>query len=270
MKIQLFRFVCISVVSSGLLAYSSTALAEKPKRIEDNSFLIEEAYNQEDGVVQYIQSYQYSKKTREWLYTFTHEMPFPNQTHQLSYAVPITRVRGDSSNTDFGDIAVNYRYQLIRNDALALAPRISVILPTGDYKKGLGNGAVGYQVNIPLSVDLADKWVSHWNAGATYTPNARGVTGAKADSRGYNYGASVVYLQSENLNFLVEFVRNSAQSVQPDGSKSWDKSSFINPGFRYAKDYQSGLQVVSGVSFPIGVGPSKKDNGIFLYLSFEK
>ena len=270
MKILPSFFVSLSLLSSCLLAFSSYAAEEKPKRIEDNSFLIEEAYNQETGVVQYIQSYQYSNKTKEWLYTFTHEMPFPNQTHQLSYAVPITRVRGDSSNTDFGDIAVNYRYQLIRNDALALAPRISVILPTGDYKKGLGNGAVGYQVNIPLSVDLADKWVSHWNAGATYTPNARGVTGAKADSRGYNYGASVVYLQSENLNFLVEFVRNSAQSVQPDGSKSWDKSSFINPGFRYAKDYQSGLQVVSGVSFPIGVGPSKKDNGIFLYLSFEK
>lgn len=270
MKIQFSRYVCISVASSALLAFASSALAEKPKRIEDNSFLIEEAYNQEDGVIQYIQSYQYSKRTREWLYTFTHEMPFPNQTHQLSYAVPIARVRGDNSNAGFGDIAINYRYQLIRNDALALAPRISVILPTGDYKKSLGNGAVGYQIGIPLSVDLADKWVSHWNAGATWTPNARGVTGVKADSRGYNYGASVVYLQSENLNFLVEYVRNAAQSVQSDGSKSWDKSSFINPGFRYAKNYQSGLQVVSGVSFPIGVGPSRKDNGIFLYLSFEK
>lgn len=270
MKILSSFFVSLSLLSSCLLAFSSYAAAEKPKRIEDNSFLIEEAYNQEDGVNQFIQSYQYSKKTKEWLYTFTHEMPFPNQTHQLSYAIPIARVRGNNYGTGLSDIALNYRYQLIRNDALALAPRISVILPTGDYKKGLGNGATGYQVNIPLSVDLSEKWVSHWNAGATYTPNARGTSGVQADARGYNYGASVVYLQSETLNFLVEFVRNSSQSVQADGSKSWDNSSFINPGFRFAKNYQSGWQVVSGVSFPIGVGPSKKDNGIFLYLSFEK
>lgn len=57
-------------------------------------------------------------------------------------------------------------------------------LPTGQYKKGLGNGATGYQVNIPLSVDLADKWVSHWNAGATYTPKAREASGVRADIRG--------------------------------------------------------------------------------------
>lgn len=259
-----------ALVASCLLALSSNALADEAKRIEDNSFLIEEAYNQEEGVIQYIQTYQYSKKTKEWLYTFTNEIPIPNQTHQFSYTVPIARVDSGRFQSGVSDVAINYRYQLIKNDDFALSPRFSVILPTGDYKKGLGNGATGYQVNIPLSIDLAEKWVSHWNAGATYTPNAREASGARADVRGYNYGASVVYLQSETLNFLLEVVRNGAQSVQPNGSKDWEKTAFINPGFRYAKNYASGWQVVSGMSFPVGVGPSRRDNGILLYLSFEK
>jgi len=271
MRIQSLRLASIALLAPCLLLTSLDSSAEEKKRIEDNSFLIEEAYNQEDGVFQYIQSYQYSKKTNEWLYTFTHEMPLPNLYHQFSYTVPIARVSGDPAfQTGVGDIGINYRYQLVKTDEWALAPRFSVILPTGKYREGLGNGATGYQVNIPLSVELADNWVSHWNAGATYTPNAREASGIQADIRGTNVGASVVYLQSETLNFLVEYVKTENQAIQSDGSLVWEKSEFINPGFRFAKNYASGWQVVTGVSFPIGIGSSKNDNGIFLYLSFEK
>jgi hypothetical protein len=271
MKIHPRRFASIALITTGLFAVSWNASAEETKRIEDNSFLLEEAYNQEEGVIQYIQSYQYSKKTKNWNYTFTNEIPVPNQAHQFSYTVPLARVGDDPTfQSGLGDIALNYRYQLIKNDDMALSPRFSVILPTGQYKKGLGNGATGYQVNIPLSVDLADKWVSHWNVGATYTPKAREASGVRADIRGTNHGASLVYLYSETLNFLVEYVRNENQAVQADGSKTWEKSAFLNPGLRYATNYASGWQMVSGVSFPIGVGPSRKDNGILFYLSFEK
>lgn len=271
MKSQSMRFVNIALLALGLSIASLNASAEEKKRIEDNSFLIEEAYNQEEGVIQYIQTYQYSQKTKEWLYTFTNEFPLPNQNHQFSYTVPVARVGGDPNfQTGLGDIGINYRYQLVKNDDWALAPRFTVILPTGNYREGLGNGATGYQVNVPLSVDLADRWVSHWNAGATYTPNAREASGIQADIRGINIGASVVYLHSETLNFLVEYVKSENQAIQSDGSLVWEKSEFINPGFRYAKNYTSGWQMVTGVSFPIGVGPSKNDNGIFLYLSFEK
>ena len=270
MKINYSRFAGIVLIVPCLLS-SLNVSAEEAKRIEDNSFLLEEAYNQEEGVIQYIQSYQYSKKTKKWLYTFTNEIPLPNQTHQFSYTVPLARVGVDPTfQSGLGDVGINYRYQLVKTDDVAVSPRLSVILPTGQYKKGLGNGATGYQINIPLSVDLADKWVSHWNAGTTFTPNAREASGVRADIRGNNHGASLVYLHSENLNFLVEYVRNENQTVQPDGSKAWEKSSFLNPGLRYAKNYESGWQMVSGVSFPIGVGPSRKDNGILFYLSFEK
>lgn len=43
----------------------------------------------------------------------------------------------------------------------------------------------------------------------------------------------------------------------------------INPGIRFAIDFESGLQIVPGLSFPLGVGPSAGEYGVFLYLSFE-
>src|SRR4051812_23844073 len=91
------------------------ALAEP---IEDNSFLIEEAYNQDPGVVQFINLYQYSEASKEWMYSFTNEFPAPDETHQLSYTVPFTK-RGSESG--IGDIALNYRYQLLHKADLAMA-----------------------------------------------------------------------------------------------------------------------------------------------------
>jgi hypothetical protein len=48
-----------------------------------------------------------------------------------------------------------------------------------------------------------------------------------------------------------------------------EKSFFINPGMRFAVNCKSGLQIVPGICFPIGVGPSKGEYGVLLYLSFE-
>lgn len=262
-KLVLICFTVTVLLSFGL------AHSEESKKIQDNSFLIEEAYNQEDGVVQHIQAFQYLKKSKSWMYTFTQEWPVPKQTHQFSYTIPVAHLHEDGSSTGFGDIALNYRYQLVMKEHVAVAPRLSLILPTGSYKKGLGNGALGYQTNIPLSIELSDKWVTHWNAGATYTPRAKAATGARADIFGYNVGASIIYLLSENFNLMTEASWSTTQAVQDDGSKKWDKSFFVNPGMRFAINFKSGLQIVPGISFPIGIGPSHGEYGVLVYLSFE-
>ncbi|MGE5790801.1 MAG: hypothetical protein ACM33C_08005 [Syntrophaceae bacterium] len=48
-----------------------------------------------------------------------------------------------------------------------------------------------------------------------------------------------------------------------------EEAFFINPGLRFAINFQSGLQVVPGISMPIGVGPSEGERGVFVYLSLE-
>src|SRR5437868_13108701 len=84
--------------------------------IQDNSFLIEEAYNQEPGVVQHINSFVRTHPGGAWLYAFTQEWPVPKETHQLSYTVAYQRLGTDSGGTlGLGDLALNYRYQLVGN-----------------------------------------------------------------------------------------------------------------------------------------------------------
>ena len=244
-------------------------LAEEAKKIQDNSFLLEEAYNQEAGVVQHIQSFMYMKKSKDWVYAFTQEWPFPDETHQLSYTIPVVRLTDSSNASGIGDIALNYRYQAILKGKIALAPRLSVILPSGDYKKGHGTGSVGIQTNIPLSVELSDKFVTHWNVGATYTAHGKEPGGGSANTTGYNYGASLIHLATENFNLMLEAAGTTSETIRPDGSKSREKTFFINPGVRFASNYSSGLQIVPGISIPIGIGPSAGKYGILFYLSFE-
>lgn len=251
------------------LALPLQGIAEESKKIQDNSFLLEEAYNQEAGVVQHIQSFMYMKKSKDWVYTFTQEWPVPDETHQLSYTIPMVRLTDPSNASGVGDIALNYRYQAILKDNIALSPRLSVILPTGDYKKGHGTGSVGIQANIPLSVELSEKYVTHWNIGATYTAHSKEPGGTRANTTGFNYGASLIHLATENLNLMLEAAGTRSEMIQPDGSKIGEKTFFINPGVRFARNYSSGLQIVPGISIPIGIGPSAGKYGILFYLSFE-
>ncbi|MGE5790800.1 MAG: transporter [Syntrophaceae bacterium] len=187
--------VCLVAAFAFVLLGHSGVLAEEPKKIRDNSFLIEEAYNQESGVIQHIQTFLYTRdKSRD--YTFTDEWPVCRETHQLSVTVPVSHIDSDGTETGIGDVPLNYRYQAALKDPIALAPRLSLILPTGNDEKGLGDPSLGFQVGIPASIELADKWVTHWNLGATYIPNAKGPNGTRRDLNGFFYGASLIYLLS--------------------------------------------------------------------------
>jgi hypothetical protein len=250
-----------------VLAIPVVAAAEEPAPIADNSFLIEEAYNQEAGVVQHISTFMYVKKTDTWAFSFTEEWPFHDETHQLSYTIPLLDVPG--ANAGLGDVALNYRYQAVATSQVAFSPRLSLLTPTGDYKKGRGAGTVGYQGNLPLSVVLSDKLVTHWNLGATFTPDAREPGGSRANTTAYNYGASLIYLATPRFNLMLEAAGAHLQAVLPGGARSGSDSLIINPGARGAFNFESGLQIVAGLAVPIEVRAEQHTTGVFLYLSFE-
>jgi hypothetical protein len=247
---------------------SASGEAQEVRKIQDNSFLIEEAYNQEVGVVQHIQTFQYMKGD-SWAYSFTQEWPVLTQTHQLSYTIPYLRLEDPDAGTGFGDVLLNYRYQALLQGPVAFAPRVSLVAPTGDYRQGLGSGAWGVQGSLPLSLELSDRWVTHWNLGATYIPRARGTDGSRADTTGVNYGASIVCLVNDHFNLLTEFVGGANEAVGEAGRVERENWFLINPGMRFAIDCDGGLQIVPGLSFPLGIGPSAGEYGVFLYLSFE-
>lgn len=241
-----------------------------PPAIADNSFLLEEAYNQEPGVVQHISAFQLFRGADSWVYTFTQEWPLFGRTHQLSYTVPIQRIQnGSSFATGLGDVAVNYRYQLVGAERLSVAPRLSLLLPTGRFRSDLGAGALGVQVNVPASVVVASNLVTHWNAGGTVTPSAKNAVGDKATKVAYNVAASAVWLARPTFNALVEVVWTRDEAVTGAGRTAASDGLSISPGIRWAHNFSSGLQIVPGIAFPIGVGPSAGDDAVLFYLSFE-
>ena len=257
-----------------LLAELALAQTSSPKApgIQDNSFLVEEAYNQEFGVVQHISSFTYVPETDDWAYSFTQEWPVPGIRHQLSYTLNVLRPGAFSErNPGFGDIVLNYRYQLLGNGQarVAAAPRFSLIVPTGDSTVAHGNGATGYQTNIPMSVVLNRHFVTHWNAGTTFVPHARNSDGHRASIVSYNLGQSVIWQTTPRFNVMLETYFVRGQGIVAPGKTEWSSTLLLNPGIRWAYNFNNGLQIVPGIAMPIGVGPSAGQKGVFLYLSFE-
>ena len=251
----------------------SDASGKASPGIQDNSFLIEEAYNQEFGVVQHIQNFQRYWNSKDWIYTFTQEWPIdPRPRHQFSYTLAALHSGGQpESGGGFGDVILNYRYQVLGNGEarVAFAPRFSVLLPTGDYRLARGAGGAGVQGSLPLSVVMTRKLVTHWNLGATIIPSARNAAGESATTFGYNLGQSFVWLAHPRFNVLLETVFNRSQQVTAPKAAEWTSSLLLSPGIRWAYNFKNGLQIVPGIGVPLGVGPSIGERGVFLYLSFE-
>ena len=270
-----------SFILSSLLVFLSTLLlgqaAEKntsaSSPIQDNSFLLEEAYNQEDGVVQHISTFTQLWNSSDWAYTFTEEWPVPaHWRHQVSFTVGTGHSSAfPGSGAGAEDVLLNYRYQLIGSgeSRLAFAPRLSLILPAGNSSLGRGYGGTGWQTNLPLSVVVHPRVVMHLNLGGTVIPHAQDAVHDRARVYGYNSGVSAVFLVTHRFNVLMESLYTATESVTGPSRTEWSNSMLLSPGVRWALNFRNGLQVVPGIAYPVGVGPSRGQHGVFLYLSFE-
>lgn len=266
-------FVALITVLATLTATTADAQDRPAEAIQDNSFLVEEAYNQEAGVVQHILNITGSvnrlggRDDRTLSLVFTQEWPLLSQRHQLSYTIPYSFADGTgASSNGLEDILLNYRFQLAMETARmpAIAPRISLILPSGNKDKGFGTGEVGYQFNLAASKVVGDRWTVHGNAGATFTPGVNG-----RDLMGYNLGVSAIYAITRNFNAMLEGVANWVAEVDEFGGRERPFTAVVSPGLRYAFNLPENAQVVVGVAVPIGLTAETPDFGIFLYFSFE-
>jgi len=249
--------------------------------IEDNSFLIEEAYNQEPGVVQYIfnATYNNDSRRRGWAFSFTQEWPVFSQDHQFSYTIPSSHSNDGADRIyGIGDILLNYRYQALEEGEVlpAFAPRFSLILPTGNRGRGTGDGVVGYQWNLPFSKKLASRFAMHTNFGLTYLPHVRarlnGSTGPLSRRHSlvsYNVGASGVFALFPRFHLMLEWVGEFEESINEGGKAVREFKPIVSPGFRAAVVNEEKIQVVVGAATPIGLNRKADNHGAFLYLSIE-
>ena len=142
------------------------------KGIQDNSFFVEEAYNQEPGVVQHIINVPafFTSGDKEVSFIFTQEWPVFSQTHQFSYTIPYTFAESDNG---LEDIRLNYRLQALMEGERtpAFAPRFSLVTPTGDASKGFGHNRLGYEINLPFSKIVSNRVTLNFNAGGALFPD---------------------------------------------------------------------------------------------------
>lgn len=271
-----------------------TARAEEARPIDgiaDNSFLIEEAYNQDPGVVQHIFTGLYGEERdndpqrRSWAFGFTQEWPIFSLRHQFSYTIPFSFTREGKDHQDgVEDILLNYRFQALAESERipAFAPRFSLILPSGSRDEGTGSGVVGYQWNLPFSKKVASRFALHANFGLAYLPDTRvpvegedgedNPTGHLSPQRSlvsYNLGASGIFALSSRFHLMLEWVGNFEESLNDEGREEHDFNAVISPGARAAVINQDKLQMVLGVAAPVGLTRPADNYGVFLYLSVE-
>lgn len=222
-----------------LILFNKIFSQEFSKSIEDNSFLIEEAINQEGGIVQHISSFNI--KDNENNFSFTQEWPIFSQTHQFSFTVL------SDLNTQFPQqFGINYRYQLKNsNSNLKIAPRFSIFSDLNNSD----NKYFSYQLNLPTSFRATESIYFHFNSGATIS---------KLSKPEYFLGGSTIWLFNELSNLMLEVLVEKS-----DG----EFNTTINPGFRHAINLGN-LQIVPGLSLPISISSQTKKSILF-YLSFE-
>jgi hypothetical protein len=278
--------ILLAVWPAGLAAEDEpTAMAVLPVKqarwpslrsgpLQDNSFLIEEAYNQEPGVVQHINSVLYDRTSGGWLANFTQEWPLGGQRHQLSYSVPFSWL-GEGGRGP-GDVLLNYRYQLSTEQGRrpAVAPRLSLIFPSGDFRQGLETGSAGIQANLPVSKQLSERLAAHFNLGTTILPRVRGGDLARRQQLSlWNAGGSLIWLPARGVNFLGELVAFREGEVgAPDSGAhgaSYRNRAIFSPGIRVGRNCAGGVQAVWGIAFPVELAGNRGATGVFLYFSIE-
>ena len=256
-------------------------LADEPlaKGIQDNSFFVEEAYNQEPGVVQHIINVPafFTSGDKEVSFIFTQEWPIFSQTHQFSYAIPYTFTESENG---FRDIFLNYRLQALMEGERtpAFAPRFSLITPTGDASKDFGHDRLGYEINLPFSKIVSERVTLNFNAGVFLFPDVN-----DRDLWNYNLGGSAIYAVTRDFNLMLEAVAvweedvaDPAESLAAppttnDPARRTDRTvtALLSPGARYAFNLPNDLQIVVGAALPIGLTSDSPDWGLFFYCSFE-
>jgi DtxR family Mn-dependent transcriptional regulator len=265
-------------VCSRTAAQTSPASAEptgssRPFEISDNSFFVEEAFNQEPRVVQSILGAVFLQDSG-WGLTFTQEWPAPSVRNQLSYTIPFAGVDGHDG---LGDVALNYRYQLLEETGgrPAVAPRLTLVCPTGSTRKGLGVGAWGLQTNVPVSKQFDDFYV-HANAGLTWYPSVdSGTVPSTSLVRAGNVAlvspfvaGSVIYRLRPMLNLMGESVFTWQDQVTAPGLSGRTLVRVLSPGVRGGWN-RGNAQIIVGAAVPFTWTNDSTDIGLFTYLSFE-
>jgi DtxR family transcriptional regulator, Mn-dependent transcriptional regulator len=272
--VQAVRAIVLSLLLGGVVSAQPPAPAaagsSRPFEIMDNSFLVEEAFNQERGIFQNI--FGAARNGGEWAASFTQEWPAPSMKHQLSYTIPFGTIGGAKG---IGDIFLNYRYQLFTEapGRPAFSPRVSLILPTGDDVEGFGDGSLGLQVNLPFSKQHQDLYF-HWNGGFILLPGVGSgrfqpiVAVDDVTLITPHLSGSAIWRVRPMFNLMLENVLEWPHELVGPGVAERSTAFTLSPGARGGWNIGD-HQLILGAAIPITWTEGTSDAGAFFYFSYE-
>ena len=248
------------------------AQGEYPEPISGNTFLIEEAFNQDARVVQHILKFSFTRPSDENLIFFAQEWPLFSHDHQIGFSFSYFWLKKDENPYFlFGTLTLDYRYQLLDDgNWAAMAPRISLVVP---HRKNYPYGNIGYQLNMPVSKRVHDKWIVHVNAGVMLQPKVDVNLPEKKNIYSYHAGAGLFWLLHPKFNITLEWLSEFRDEY--DWDEDWDEEikknksiHWINPGVRFA--FRVGpVEFVPGFCVPLQVHGKKKPKTAYLSVSME-
>jgi hypothetical protein len=248
----------LGMPAEAVAGQSQAAAGQSPPfEIADNSFLVEEAFNQEAGVFQNI--FNGVRTGQTWAAIFTQEWPVVSQTHQLSYSLSWANNPG----SNFGDVLINYRYQALMEapGVPAFSPRVSLVLPGGEA----GRDSPGVQINLPFSKQTSDIYW-HWNAGITVLPSAEAGTEKVSLESPFFAGSAIARIRPM-LHGMLESVLLFAD--EPTESGTARRTIFtLSPGVRGGWNIGD-HQAIVGLAVPITWSDDETETAALVYFSYE-
>ncbi len=211
--------------------------AGEPLEIEDHNFMLEGGWNRDGTVLQYNTFFFRDAFAIE----LAQEWAARSGKHQLGYTLPIF----SDARAGLGDAMLHYRYQLLggKDSRIALAPRVSVILPTRSAR--FGERSSGLQVSFPLSAAITDRLELHTNAGATWYRDRR--------ERELNLAQSVAFSVTDHLALAADAAYTRCGRAH---------LFIVRPGVQFSFDGPGGVGIAPGIAFPT-------DGGVLVYVALE-
>ncbi len=234
--------------------------------LRDNSFFIEEAFNQEPGKVQ--TKFRFFRVEEDTELLVDQEWPLGSQRHQLSFTLPF-RVDPEEELFRLTDVRLTYSLQAQEEDAVrpAFTPRLTAILPTAREEDEEGQGNPGIELLLPFSKQVGGVYL-HANAG---TVHRFGVDAGRGEERLLFtpfVGGSAVVQVTPALDLLLETRADFQAQVTGEGGTERETEWLLNPGVRFGGEL-GGNQLVAGAAAPLGLAGSLRDVGWFGYISYE-